>query len=152
RDAVVRKHGGLVYVVNRLFADNVQVLDPAQQFATRIECSTGNGTNPHDIAFLSDDKAYVTLFKRSNLLIVNPAALLNCDGFTLGSIDLSSLADADGNPDMDQMAIVGDRLYVSLQRLDIHTVLRTPATNAALAVIDTTTDQLLGSIELTGEN
>ena len=152
RDAVARVHDGLVYVINRLFADNIQVLDPARAFATRIECSTGNGTNPHDIAFVDAHKAYVSRFETPGLLIVNPSAQANCADFTLGTIDLSPLADADGNPDMDQMAIVDGRLYVALQRLDINTILRTPARNGALAVIDTASDTLVGSIELDGEN
>src|SRR5262245_18910478 len=152
RDAVVRARDGLVYVLNRLFADNLQVLDPEQAFATRMRCSTGAGTNPHDIAFASDRKAYITPFERPRLLIVDPAAPATCEGFMLGSIDLTALADADGVPDMDQMAIVGTRLYVSLQRLDIHTALRVPAENGALAVIDTSSDSIVGSIELTGAN
>ncbi len=152
RDAVARIHEGLVYVINRLFADNIQVLDPAANFATRLECSTVNGTNPHDIAFIDDTKAYVTRFETSKLLIVNPSAQPNCKDFTLGTIDLSSLADADGNPDMDQMAIVDGRLYVSLERLNIHSVLRTPAENGAIAIIDTATDTLIGSIPLSGED
>jgi hypothetical protein len=152
RDAVVRARDGLVYVLNRLFADNLQVLDPAQGFATRMQCSTGNGTNPHDIAFVNDRKAYITLFERSTLLIVDPTAPPNCAGFTRDTIDLSGLADADGNPDMDQMAVVGGRLYVALQRLDINTILRVPAQNAALAVIDIASDSVVGGIELSGEN
>jgi hypothetical protein len=152
RDAVVRTRGGLVYVVNRLFADNLQVLDPQQGFATRLQCSTGNGTNPHDIAFAGDHKAYMSLFERPDLLIVDPAAPRSCAGFTLGSIDLSALADPDGVPDMDQMAVVDDRLYVALQQLDIHTVLRVPAQNGRLAVIDTRSDSIVGSIELSGKN
>jgi hypothetical protein len=152
RDAVVRTHGNLLYVVNRLFADNLQVLDPANDFSTRMQCSTGNGTNPHDIVFASDHKAYMTLFERSTLLIVDPSAPPNCDGFTLGSIDLSGLADADGNPDMDQMALVDGCLYVALQRLDINTILRLPAQNGALAVIDAASDTVVGGIELTGKN
>jgi len=152
RDAVVRSYGGLVYVVNRLFADNIQVLDPGRGFATRLQCSTGNGSNPHDIAFADPTKAYVSRFEERSLLIVNPAARTDCRDFVRGSIDLSGLADRDGTPDMDQMAVVGDRLYVALQRLDVNTVLRLPARNGALAVIDTTTDTLLGGIELTGSN
>jgi len=152
RDSVVRSFDGLVYVVNRLFADNIQVLDPADGLRTHIQCSTGNGTNPHDIAFVSRHKAYVSLFEEHELLIVNPSARPDCADFILGRIDLSSLADADGIPDMDQMAIVGARLYVALQRLDINSVLRLPAENGALAVVDTTTDQLVGAIELSGEN
>jgi DNA-binding beta-propeller fold protein YncE len=152
RDAVARAHDGLVYVINRLFADNIQVLDPANKFATELECSTGNGTNPHDIAFVDAHKAYVSLFETPKLLIVNPSAQPNCKDFVLGTIDLSSLADADGNPDMDQMAIVDGRLYVSLERLNVHVILRPPAENGAIAVIDTATDELLGGIELSGEN
>jgi DNA-binding beta-propeller fold protein YncE len=152
RDSVVRTFDGVVYAVNRLFADNIQVLDPADNFRTQTQCSTGNGTNPHDIAFASRHKAYVTLFEERELLIVNPAPRPDCADFILGRIDLSPLADHDGVPDMDQMAIVGDRLYVSLQRLDIKSALRLPAENGALAVIDTTSDTLIGGIELSGEN
>src|SRR5262249_39223332 len=97
-------------------------------------------------------KAYITLYERPRVLIVDPAAPRSCDGFTLGSIDLSSLADADGVPDMDQMAVVGNRLYVALQQLDIHTALRVPARNGRLAVIDTDSDSIVGDIELSGEN
>ena len=152
RDAAVRAVGDRIYVVNRLYGDNIQVLDPADGMRTQLQCSTGNGTNPHDIAVVSPHKAYVTLFEERELLIVNPSAQRDCRDFVRGRIDLSSLADADGIPDMDQMAIVGDRLYVSLQRLDINSVLRLPARNGAVAVIDLTTDQLLGGIELTGAN
>lgn len=152
RDAAVRAVDDLIYVVNRLYADNIQVLDPADNFRTRLQCSTGNGTNPHDIAVVSRRKAYVSLFEKAELLIVNPSAQSDCRDFIIGRIDLSSLADADGVPDMDLMALAGDRLYVALQRLDINTILRLPATNGALAVIDTRTDTLLGGIELSGEN
>jgi DNA-binding beta-propeller fold protein YncE len=152
RDAVARTHDGLVYVVNRLFADNIQVLDPANDFATRSQCSTGNSTNPHDIAFVNPHKAYVSRFETPALLVVDPAVPPTCAGFALGTIDLSAVADADGNPDMDQMAVVDGRLYVALERLDINTILRTPAQNGGIAVIDTATDELVGSIELSGEN
>ncbi len=151
-DAVVRTHDGWIYVINRLFGDNVQVLDPNDGFRTVSQCSTGNGSNPRDIAIAREDKAYVTRFEETELLIVNPHPQPDCSDFEIGSIDLQSLADADGIPDMDQMAVVGNRLYVSLQRLDINTVLRLPAGPGALAVIDTTTDTLIGSIELSGTN
>lgn len=152
RDPVVRTFDGLVYVVNRLFGDNIQVIDPRDGFHTRLQCSTGNGTNPHDIVVASPQKAYVTLYEERELLIVNPSARPDCRDFIRGRIDLSPLADADGIPDMDQMALVGTQLYVSLQRLDINTLLRDPAGNGALAVIDIVTDQLTGSIELSGQN
>ena len=129
------------------------MLDPGDDFATRLQCSTGNGTNPHDIAFADDDKAYVTLFEERELLIVNPRAPAGLQRTSCAARSISApLADADGIPDMDLMAVVGDRLYVALQRLDINTVLRLPADNGALAVIDTATDTLIDTIELSGEN
>ncbi len=152
RDAVVRTFDGLLYVINRRFADNIQVLDPADDLRTRWQCSTGNGTNPHDIAFASPDKAYVSLFEEAELLIINPAPRPDCADFVQGRIDLSPLADADGIPDMDQMAVAGDRLYVALQRLDLDSVLRLPAGNGAIAIVDTARDELVGQIELSGEN
>jgi hypothetical protein len=152
RDAVARTYGDLVYVVNRLFADNIEVIDPNDDFRTIQQCSTGQGTNPHDIAFASTDRAYVTLYERAELLIVDPSPGEGCDGFILGSIDLSEFADGDGIPDMDQMVIVENRLYVSLQHLDLDTVLRLPAGPGAIAVIDLATDQPIDVIGLTGEN
>ena len=59
-DAVAVAHGGLIYVVNRLAADNVQVLDPGAGFATVLEFSVGGGSNPQNIAFSTDGaKAYL---------------------------------------------------------------------------------------------
>ncbi len=152
QDAVVRVRDGLVYVVNRLFGDNLQILDPEDDYRTILQCSTGNATNPHDIAFASDDKAYMTLYEESELLIVNPRAQPDCSDFVIGSIDLEDVADPDGIPDMSQMVIVGQRLYVGLQLLDINSVLRDPTGPSRLAVIDITTDTLIDTIELTGEN
>jgi hypothetical protein len=150
-DAVVRAAGGRVYVVNRFQADNIQTLDPSRDFATLSQCSTGNGSNPYDIALASATKAYVTRFELTSLLIVNPSVGADCAGFVLGSIDLAQFADADGIPEMDQMAIVNGMLYVSLQRLDRNNSF-IPAGPGMLAVIDTTTDTVAGQITLSGEN
>ena len=147
-DAVARPHGGLVYVVNRFGGDSIQVLDPSQDFATRAQCSTGGGSNPQDIAFASSTKAYVARLGIPSLLIVNPNPQPDCSDFVRGTIDLSAYADSDGNPDMSQLAIVGDRLYVSLQRLQNFM----PAENGAIAVIDITTDQEVTVVTLSAGN
>jgi len=147
-DAIARPHGGLVYVVNRFGGDSIQILDPSQDFAIRAQCSTGGGSNPQDIAFASATKAYVTRFGTPLLLIVNPSPQPDCSDFVRGTIDLSALADADGNPEMSQLAIVGDRLYVSLQRLQNFM----PAGPGVIAVVDIATDQVVTAITLGGEN
>jgi DNA-binding beta-propeller fold protein YncE len=149
-DAVGRSFGGLVYVVNRFLGDNVQVLDPAQGFATVRQCLVGERSNPHDIVFAGPRKAYVTAYDQRSLLIIDPEAP-SCSGFVTGSIDLAELADEDGIPEMDQMALVGERLYVSLQRLDRRNFFL-PAALGVLAIIDVASDTLIGAITLSGSN
>ncbi len=150
-DAVVRVFGDRIYVLNRFFRDTIQILDPNDDFATVIECRVEEGGNPHDIAFVDSNKAFVSHFDSPVIWIVNPSAT-SCSNFKRGEIDLTSLADDDGNPDMDQMAIVGTRLYVALQKLDIGNILREPAENGAIAVIDIDRETIVDSIELSGEN
>ena len=90
-DAIAHWYDGLVYVVNRTPADNIQVLDPGASFSTIRQYSTGNGTNPQDIAFRSPTKAYIPLYERNEILIMDPTT-----GAHEGIIDLSAFADADG--------------------------------------------------------
>ncbi len=111
-DAVARWDHGLLFVVNRLGQDNVQVIDPAAGWATVKQFSTGNGSNPQDIAFASPTKAYISRLGTPSLLVANPAS-----GATLGVISLAAFADADGNPEAARMIMVGKYLFVALQRL-----------------------------------
>ena len=66
-DALARSFGGRVYVVNRLRADNIQIIDPQQGYTTpaNAQVSVGNGTNPQDIAFMNANKAYVSRRSRT---------------------------------------------------------------------------------------
>ncbi len=59
-DALLRVEGGLAYVINRLNADNIQVIDPARSFQTTAQLSVGTGTHPSDIAF-AGGRAFVPL-------------------------------------------------------------------------------------------
>jgi hypothetical protein len=146
-DAVPRLFRGLLYLVNRFDGDSIQLLDPKNEFATLSNCTTGGGSNPHDIAVLNGDKAYVTLYGKSDLLIVNPRPLPDCTDFILDRIDLASFADDDGIPEMDQMVIVRGMLYVTVQRL----LNFAPAGPGGVVVIDTATDEVVDSIQLTGQ-
>ena len=145
-DAVCRYYDGMLYVVNRLGGDNIQMLNPSTGFSTIRQFSVGNNSDPHDIVVLSSTKAYVTLYNETTLLIVNPST-----GLWTGSIDLSTLADADGLPEMDQMARVGDYVFVTVQRLDRNNFF-TPVGLSYVVVIDITTDTIVDSITLFGTN
>ena len=154
-DADARFYEGLVYVVNHLYGDNIQVLDPEQGFATVRQFSVGPGSNPQDIAFASAERAYVTRYESVWLLEVDPTT-----GAVSDSIDLSQFADPDGLPEMAGMALVDGLLFVAVQRID-RALYWTPVPPSYLAVIDTATNELLDvdpgapgtqAIELTGTN
>ena len=136
-DAVGHYHDGRVYIVNRLGQDNILVLEAMDWRTPLTQFSVGNGANPHDIEIVAPDKAYVSLYDAASLLIVNPQ-----DGAELGRIDLSAFADADGLPEVSQIVRVGDRLYLSCQRLDRNGSWG-PADVSYLIVVDLATDALV---------
>jgi hypothetical protein len=137
-DAVARVHDGLLYVVNRLGGDNIQIIDPADGFRTVRQFSTGEGSNPHDIAVVASDRAYVSRNGRSSLLIVDPR-----DGSERGEISLAAFADGDGNPDMDRLLYADPYLYVAIQRIDFGGMTYKPVPPSYLAVVDTRADTLV---------
>jgi hypothetical protein len=136
-DASGHYHDGRVYVVNRLGQDNILVLDAADLRSPVTQFSVGNGANPHDIEIVAPDKAYVTLYATATLLIVDPR-----DGTQLGEIDLSAFADGDGLPEASQIVRVGERLYLSCQRLDRDNGW-VPADISYLIVVDIASDALV---------
>ncbi|MCZ6632392.1 MAG: hypothetical protein O7G87_03240 [bacterium] len=135
-DAGVQFYNGRVYVINRLGQDNILVLNPEDLSKPERQFSVGNGTNPQAIAFVSDSKAYVTRYESTHLLMVNPST-----GDSLGSVDLSGFADSDGIPEMSQMAIWQEQLYVLCQRLDRNNGFA-PTDRSEVAVVDVNTDAL----------
>ncbi|MDE3001111.1 MAG: hypothetical protein OXU79_18700 [Gemmatimonadota bacterium] len=154
-DAAVRVYRDRVYVLNRLGQDNVIVLDRGDLATPLTQYSTGNGSNPHDIAFVSEEKAYISRYERTQLLIVNPVT-----GDSLGSVDLSTFADADGLPETSQLALYGGHLFAVCHRLDRENGW-VPTEFSTIAVIDVKTDQLVDAdpaaegtqgIEMTSKN
>ncbi len=123
-----------VYVVNRLMGDNIQVLDRTDNYGTVAQESTDQGSNPQDIAVVSDTVAYVTRYNKKALWIVNPATAVKT-----GEIDLSPFAAAgtNGVPYMSRLYHheSGGRslLFVALQRLGSD---MTPSEYSSIAVIE----------------
>lgn len=138
-DPTGRIRGDQIYVLNRLEADNVQVVDPKSGYATQEQFSVGNGANPHDLAFVTDDKVYVTLFERKAVGIFNPKT-----GAEIGTVDLSMFADADGLPELHTLVLEGTHALVAIKGLD-RDKKWTPSRPGELAVIDTSTDKVVDS-------
>ena len=136
-DAVGNYQNGNIYIVNRLGQDNILVLSPEDPSEPILQFSVGNGTNPHDIEIIDDEKAYVTLYERAELLVVNPT-----DGVEIKRIDLSSFADSDGLPEVSKIVRVGNIAYLTCQRLNRNTDWG-PADNSYLILVDTLTDELI---------
>lgn len=137
-DAVVRCFGNAVYVVNRSGGDNIQVLDPAAGFATIRQFSVGPGSNPQDIAVLTEERAYVSRLGSTQLLEVDPST-----GAVRAEISLVVFADPDGTPDMAGLVYEEPFLYVAIQRLDYGGGTYLPVPPSMLAVLDTRTNQLV---------
>ena len=136
-DAVVRTYRDKVYIINRLGQDNVLVLDQSDLKTPLTQYSTGNGSNPHDMAFVSEEKAYISRYEHTHLLIVNPVT-----GDSLGEVDLSGFADADGLPEVSQLALYNNHLFAACQRLDRDNGF-VPTDVSVIAVVDVMTDQVV---------
>jgi DNA-binding beta-propeller fold protein YncE len=149
-DAIARFFNGRIYVVNRLGVDSIQIIDPQQGYTTPLgaELSVGNGANPHDIAFVSNEKAYVSRYNTAELFIINPTTLTQT-----GEIDLRPLLkpdDLDGAPEMDSLLLHEGLVYLTLQHLD--TASSSPLAAGEVVVIDPTTDTIVTVIALNGSN
>lgn len=136
-DAVVRTYRDKVYIINRLGQDNVIVLDRSDLKTPLMQYSTGNGSNPYDMAFVSEEKAYISRYEQTQLLIVNPVT-----GDLLGEVELSVFADADGLPEVSQLALYGNHLFAACQRLDRDNGW-VPTDVSVIAVVDVLTDQVV---------
>lgn len=161
--AVIRVANDLVYVLHDGFSavssDNLQILDPTDGYATLGQYSTGNGTNPHDVA-VSGSRAFITLYNPtadpdnvddSGL----PGDVIEMDTSTGEIVNRFSFYnylanDGDRNANADQMVLSGDTLYVALQDLDSNTFAAN--SNGFVGVIDLIENRVTGAIRLEGRN
>ncbi|HEY2776079.1 MAG TPA: hypothetical protein VGK20_18705 [Candidatus Binatia bacterium] len=155
-DSVIRAPQGIPVVVNRNGYDTLQYLDVDDPLLpNEKECSVSGGfdSNTQDVAFVSTQKGYVTAYAGSSLLTIDPSVLFDtssdpaCNGIVTGQIYLGDYG-TNHVPQMDEMALVGSDLFVSLQLLDN----LQPDVNGLLVVIDTTTDTVKTTIPLSFEN
>ena len=131
------QYGDYVYLVDK-DGDRVIKFDPEARTALG-ELSTGAGSAPNSIVFVSAAKAYITLADNPSIMIINPSTMTES-----GSIDISDMADSDGDPDQDHAVIKDGKLYVALRRSSG----RSLSDYSSIAVIDIATDTVAGEIIL----
>ncbi len=144
-DATVRAGLDHIYVIGRLGGDSLLRLDDAT-FAVQWQLPLTAGSNPQDLALVSTCKAYVSLYQKNYLQIVDPVAGSIPDATPM--ISLADFADADGLPEASFMLANGGMVYVAIQNLENFTASR----NGRLLAIDPATDTVGAEIELTTPN
>jgi len=140
-DLTVAAHGQYFYLIERFMADHVTKFDindpgnPIWQFSTLDPDDPGT-SNPYEIIFASDTKAYLLRYATNTVWIVNPSAT-TAETFKIGELpDLTHYADSDGFSETVNGVIVEDKLFILMQRLTNFVPQDTPY----VAVFDTTTD------------
>ncbi|MDZ7833448.1 MAG: hypothetical protein U5L07_17015 [Desulfobacterales bacterium] len=143
-DITVTAFGEYFYRLERSGAHNISkyhVNAPTEviwQYSTE---GRDENSNPHDIVFVNSEKAYLLRYGSDTAWIVNPSAETE-DAFKTGELDLSAYADTDGVPEMHSGMVVGDRLFITLQRVDYSAGFSDVEYNTPyVAVFDTKTDE-----------
>lgn len=144
-DSVCRFDGmtATPFVVARLGADAVDVLDPRANWEVANEYSVSPSSNPQDIAVVSDERAYVTRYGDPEVLVVHPT-----DGTVIDTVDLSPWADADGNPEASWALLHDETLFVTIQKLDNFM----PTGASSVLEMDPLTGEVQGEFGLSGAN
>jgi hypothetical protein len=134
--------GATVALLERFGADAVRLYDAESVVdwsAPIAEFSTGELSNPVSVAACGDALA-VARYGRAEL------ALYAKDGASLGEIDLSPWADADGLPEAADLISIEDRLYVALQRLDRSSAPWQAAGDGLVVAIDCATRAVVDAV------
>lgn len=139
-DYTVSAFGDYFYHIGRFGLDNIakyNINSPEQaEWSNPFDVKGGDSdANTYDLVFLNENKGYLIRYGSDKVWIVNPSATTESE-FKLGELDLSVYDDGDGSPEPAAAAIVGDKLFVVMQRLNNWC----PTEDAYVAVFDTKTD------------
>lgn len=133
-DYAITSYGNQFYRIGRYNIDNItkgtitNFSEPLWQYS--VQGDDTQSSNPYQLVFVNENKAFLLRYGSSTLWVVNPNATTEAE-FKLAEIDLSHY-DADGVPDMHAAVLVGNKLFVSMQRLAFYS----PVITGAIAVID----------------
>ncbi len=138
-DTIVRSYEDSYYVIRRFQSDSIAAYATSDPSSVIFQSSTNDGgsdesSNPHDLVFVNDQKAYLLRYGSGKIWVVNPSAT-DASQFKTGEIDISAY-DADGIPEATRGVVVGGKLFVFMQRLDAFA----PTSPGVVAVFDTTND------------
>lgn len=144
-DIVVATDGTSVYQLGRFLIDNItkySLDDVTTPIYQRSVAGMEASANPHDIVFVNETKAYLIRYDSPAVWIVDPSADSD-ELFKTGELDLSAYDVNDATPEPNSAVIIGDRLYIGMERLDRVNFAPSfqPVQSGYVAVFDTTTDE-----------
>jgi len=141
-DITVTAYKNYFYRIERFQRNNITKFNiaapdqPVWQFSTLDSGEVES--NPYDLIFVNDEKAYLLRYDAATAWIVNPSAA-DQQAFKIGELDLSAYTAAGAAaPRMNSAVIADGKLFVALQRLD---AFWTPSSPAYVAVFDVQTDE-----------
>ncbi len=144
-DITVVTYGKHFYIIEQQLAGNnitKYAVDNPQtviwQYSVNESSNPAVLSNPHDMIFVSETKAYVIRYNKTKVWIVNPSATTEAD-FKIGELDLSAYGGDDSTPEMDTGFIADGQFYIVLQRLEGAT--QRVVNDAYIAIFDVNTDQ-----------
>lgn len=152
----------LLYVLHDGYSfsssDNLQILDPFNGFDNIAQWSTGNGTNPNDVA-ISGSTAFISLYNPSadlnnideNGNFADVIAMDVNNGNITHRYSFANLLhqDASETANASDLLLIGDRLYVALQDLD---ETFSPNENGKIGIINIRTQEIENVVTLQGRN
>lgn len=112
--------GKYFYRMERSGANNItkfNISEPGKAIWQYSTEGAETGSNPHDLVFLTDNLAYLIRYGSSRIWLVDTTATKQ-ENFKIGEIDLSAYADEDGKPEINSGVIIGNRLFVTIQRIN----------------------------------
>ncbi|HEX2569214.1 MAG TPA: hypothetical protein VH877_06595 [Polyangia bacterium] len=158
-DNDVRCAGGRCYVLDRTHG-TVRIYDPGAAFRNAVEIRTGDANvpapqaNPHDaLPIPGTTKLYVALYNNpaaQALGVIDTAA--PSSGITRFITLPQAAADADGRPEPNNLYFCQGRVYVTLEDLDTSSPNYAPTGPGRIVAVDPGRDEVVGEIQLAGEN
>ncbi len=155
-DPIARVEDGRPFIVNRFTFDNLQGLDPLGSFATLLEHSTGNLSDPHDLVVIPPgagapaDDAGTAFVPRYGAAFNDVAVLDLATGEIIDRIDLAPYArNSDRLARPDQALLHDGLIYVTLEDADASFA---EFMNGRVAVIEPEARRVVDVIDLDGQN
>lgn len=143
-DITVNAYGENYYLIEKNEGDTIKkvnVHEPGKGTWDYKTLALGDevSSNPYQLVFVNEEKAYLLRYGASKAWVVNPSATTESE-FRIDELDLSAYIpqeDSTGVPNMSSGVIVDDKLFITMQRLDSNFK---PTNTAYVAVFNTNTD------------